>query len=106
MYRSRLQRVEEKRNVKRAVMLILGSILTIGILLVWGVPVLVKLAVFLGNINSSRKPIDKSDLIPPAPPTVLATYEATNSATQVIKGWSEPGATVYLTNNGDGVCFH
>lgn len=89
--------------MRKAVLLLIGTMLVLGSLFVWGVPVLVKLAVLLGNINSSRRPIDKSDLIPPAPPTILATFEATNSATQTVRGWAEPGASVFLTQNSESL---
>ncbi len=72
-------------------------------MLVWGIPLLAKLAVLFGNLNSSKRPIDKSDLIPPAPPSLSVIYEATNSAQQAIYGYSEPGATVYLTLNKKSV---
>lgn len=103
MYRSRLQRVEEKRNVNKAVWLILLTVVILGVAVVGGIPLLVKLAVFIGDINSSRRPVDKSDIIPPAPPQLITSYEATNSAVQSISGWTEPGASIYLTQNSDTV---
>ena len=99
MYRSRLQQTQEKKNTKTAILLLLGALTLVGLMIIWGVPLLIKLAVFLGDINSSKRPIDKTDLIPPAPPSVSAQYEATNSATQAIYGFTEPGVTVYLTRN-------
>lgn len=99
MYRSRRSHIEEKRNIKKAVWLVILTALLLLALVMWGVPILVKLAVFMGNLNSSRRPIDKSDIIPPPPPVVMATYEATSSATQVIRGWAEPGANVFLIQN-------
>lgn len=99
MYRSRLQQTQEKKNLKLAIWLIVAGIVLVGMMLVWGVPLLIRFAVFVGDLNSSRRPIDKSDLIPPAPPSLSVIYEATNSARQVIYGYSEPNVTVYLTLN-------
>lgn len=99
MYRSRLQQTQEKKNKKTAVLLLLGALLLVVLMIIWGIPLLIKLAVFVGDINSSKRPIDKTDLIPPAPPSLSAQYEATNSATQSITGFSEPGVTIYLTKN-------
>lgn len=99
MYRSRLQKVEENKNLKKAIWLIAGTLLFLVAAVVWGVPLLVRLAVFLGDVNSSRRPVDKADIIPPPPPVLLSTYDATNSATLALFGRTEPGVTVYLTQN-------
>lgn len=99
MYRSRLQRVEEKKNVKKAVWLIVITVAVLVAAVVWGLPLLVRLAVTIGDFNASRAPVEKTDTIPPAPPQLVTSYEATNSATQVVSGWTEPGSTVYLTQN-------
>lgn len=99
MYRSRLQRVEEKKNVKKAVWLIVITVAVLAAAVVWGLPLLVRLAVTIGDFNASRAPIEKMDNIPPAPPQLVTSYEATNSATQMVSGWTEPGSTVYLTQN-------
>lgn len=103
MYRSRLQKIEEKRNVKKAAWLVIITMGIIAALVMWGVPLLVRVAVILGDLNASRRPISKTDLIPPPAPTLLLPYEATNSATLTVKGWSEPGSTVYLTVNSEVV---
>ena len=101
MYRSRLQRVEEKRNLRRATVLSLSTILVIVAVIVLGIPLLVRMAVFLGDLKSSSRPVDKNDLIPPIPPLISVSYDATNSATQTIGGSAEPGSSVWLTLNGD-----
>ena len=98
-YRSRLQRLEEKKSLRLAVLLVITTVALIGAGVVWGLPVLVRFAVFLGDLNSSGKRVDKTDLIPPAPPQLFVLYEATNSATLLVRGWSEPEATVVLTRN-------
>lgn len=101
MYRSRLQRVEEKRNLRRATVLSLGTILVIVAVIVLGIPLLIRMAVLLGDIKSSSRPVDKNDLIPPVPPRLSISYDATNSATQTIAGSAEPGSAVWLTLNGE-----
>lgn len=103
MYSSRLSRAEEKRNIRKATLLIL---LTIAILIagsVLAIPVLTRTALFMGSLNSKNSIVDKSDVIPPGAPQIAIAYDATNSATQQISGLSEPGSTVYLTQNSDTV---
>src|SRR3990172_987874 len=99
MYRSRLTRLEEKRNLRRVVWMVIGILVILGAGLAWGVPFLVRVAMFAGAFGQSGRQVDKSDLIPPAPPMMSTDFEATNSATLTIKGWTEPGAVVYLTQN-------
>ncbi|MDO8488392.1 MAG: Ig-like domain-containing protein [bacterium] len=101
MYRSRLQRLEERRNVRKATLLGLGAILVVVAVVVLGIPFLIRMAVFFGDLNSTNRPVDKNDQIPPAPPSISLPYDATNSATQTISGSAEPGSTVFLTLNGD-----
>ena len=91
--------MEEKRNLRTATLLTLGTILLIFLAIVMGVPALVRLAVFVGDLKSSSRPVDKNDLIPPGPPLILTQYDATNSAVQVVSGTAEPGSVVYLTQN-------
>lgn len=62
---------------------------------------MVKMAIFLGDLKFSKTPVDKTDLIPPPPPSFSLPYDATNSARQTISGGSEAGSTVYLTLNGE-----
>ena len=95
--------MEDRRNMRKAVLFGLGTVGLIGILALLGVPILVRMAIFLGDLKASGRPVDKSDIIPPAPPQIRITYEATNSAQIDIFGYSEPGATVYLTDNGESV---
>jgi len=99
MYRSRLAKLEEKRNLRRAVVLVVIMIGLVGGGVVWGVPFLVKVAMFAGAFGSAGQQIDKSDLIPPAPPMVQVDFEATNSARLALRGWTEPGAEVFLVHN-------
>jgi len=95
--------LEDRRNSRKAVLLVLGTIVLLALAVFGGIPVLVKMAVFLGDLKSSKMPVDKTDLIPPPPPSFSLPYDATNSARQTISGSSEAGSTVYLTLNGESV---
>lgn len=99
MYRSRLSRLEERRSIQKARWLVLATIAALVAIGVFGLPVLVKLAGFLGDLRSSGQPIEKNDTIPPTPPRWLTSYDATNSAQIALSGLAEAGATVFVTQN-------
>ena len=103
MFRSRLTKLEEKRNLRKAKLYTLGTIGLIVLAVLVGIPVLVRVLTFVGDIKSANRPIDKNDLIPPGPPEILISYDATNSANLSVNGLAEPGTTVYLTLNSDSV---
>ena len=101
---SRMQRLEEKRNVKRAVWFTLGTLVLVAGLATLGFNLLARLFVFWGSIRSpSGTTSEKTDYIPPSPPQIVVPFESTNSATFYIKGIAEPGATVYLSQNDSEV---
>ena len=99
MYRSRLQRVEENRNLQKSVWLVLAIVGIMGLLAVYGLPLLVRSAVWFGNMRANSSNRDKSDLIPPGPPFLIITYTATNSAQLLIRGTAEPKSSVFFTLN-------
>lgn len=92
--------MEERRGVRKATLMTMGTIVLLTAAVLLGIPIMVRMAVFLGDLKSSNRPVDKSDLIPPVPPRINLSYTATNSGQQTIGGWGEAGSTVYLTQNG------
>ena len=87
--------------MRQATLLSLAAILAVILVIVLGIPLLIRMAVFLGDIKSSSRPVDKNDLISPVPPQISLPYAATNSANQSISGSAEPGSSVFLTLNGE-----
>lgn len=100
---TRLQRLEDKRSIRRSVLYVLGGVLLIGIAATYGIGALSRFAGFISKMGSANQPIDKSDVIPPRPPDLQSSYTATNSAEIDLRGSSEAGATVYLTRNDNAV---
>lgn len=98
---SRRQSVEEKRNIKKAYKYIALSIIAICFLIFLGLPTLIKFAGFLADIGKSDKPVDITDITPPAPPQFDSIPEFTNKERLDIAGTSEDGAIVTITTNGD-----
>ena len=60
--------MEDRRNSRKAVLLILGTIVLLALAVFLGIPVLVKMAIFFGDLKSSKTPVDKNDLVPPPRP--------------------------------------
>lgn len=98
---SRLASVQEKRNIKSAYFYITLSIISVVILVLFGIPLLVKFAGFVGEISKSNKPVEITDTTPPAPPQFDELPEFTNKETLNITGKSENGAVISIRANND-----
>ena len=97
---SRLQRKREKDSLKQAGKYILLTLVALFLVVKFGLPGLIRLAAFIGDLKSSSQPIEKSDTLAPGAPTLLPLPEATNSAKIAIAGYGESGATVKLSRGG------
>jgi len=97
---SRLIRKQEKKNLRRAILFGLLSLLLILSLLYLGIPALIKLSIFLGNLRSSYLPSEQEDTIPPTAPILSPLAEATFSAEINLSGFAEPGAMVEIFVSG------
>jgi hypothetical protein len=97
---SRLQSVEEKRNVKKTVLYVFLTIVLIVLLFVVGIPLFGKFSLFISSLRGGNKPIISNDTTPPAPPKFNYFAPFTNQASANISGTVEPGTTVKLTFNG------
>jgi len=85
--------------LRKAALLVIATICLLGLVVIYGVPVLIKLAVLAGEWRSSASGNARSDVIPPGPPFLLVNYVATNSAQLTVSGTAEPGSTVYISIN-------
>jgi len=99
---SRYQRLEEGRNVRRAIIFAILTILVIVALFVVGIPAVTGVAGFIFDRRGSST-IGLKDTTPPGPPFVNTPPEGTNKQSIKIEGTSEPDATiVYLLNEAEG----
>lgn len=64
-----------------------------------GVPFLIRMATFLGELKSSTKTVETEDTTPPLPPKLRPLPEATNKSQITLQGFAEPGATVKIFLN-------
>lgn len=97
--RSRLDRKEDEEITKKTVVLGGVTVLIFIIVLVFGLPLLIKLSVLLGNAKSLSKTDNQVKVLPPLPPRLVVSFEATNSATFTISGVAEPKVEVELMKN-------
>ena len=98
---SRLAEVEEKKNLRRALLLAFLSLVFIIFLFFLGIPLFAKFASFMSNLGKSDKPIVLNDTTPPAPPQLFVENEYTNQPALEIPGKTEAGAIVIVTFNSN-----
>lgn len=94
--RSRKERLDDEQVTKQTVVLGVVTLVVFGLIMVFGLPVLIRFSIFLGDLKSRQEKVVEDKVIPPPPPRLSIAYEATNSASIVITGASEPGLVVEL----------
>jgi len=87
--------------VKKTITYILLTFFLILLVIFGGIPFLVRIATFLGEIKSSGEIVETTDTTPPLPPKLQPLPEATNKNTITLKGFAEPGVTVKIFLNGE-----
>ncbi len=95
---SRLARLEEKRNIKRAALFTVGIIGIVVLVVTLGFSLLSGFFLFVSGLKP-KDTTTKDDFIPPVAPTLFISIEATNSAHFAIRGSAEARATVTLSKN-------
>jgi hypothetical protein len=65
----------------------------------WGLPALVKLAIFLGDIKAGAEKVEPADTIAPIAPQLLPLPVATFSARIKVAGFAEAGSKVTVSVN-------
>lgn len=101
--KSRLQRKREKDSLRQAFKYLLLAFGLLFLLIRFGLPALIKMAAFLGDLNSSKQPIEKQESLPILAPRLNPLPLATSSAEINISGYSQPGSTVKLFLRGISV---
>jgi hypothetical protein len=96
--RSRLGKKNEDEITKKTIFLGLATIVVFVVLVVFGLPFLIKFSVILGDLKKSGGEI-KEKVLPPMSPRIILPYDATNSAVININGLAEKGTTVELLKN-------
>jgi hypothetical protein len=97
--RSRLDRKTSEQITKKTVFLGLVTVVLAVLTLVFGLPLLIKFSVFLGQGKSKNQSDSEVKKLPPVAPRLVVPYEATNSSQIKISGFAEAKVTVELFKN-------
>ncbi len=98
-YSSRLEKKEDEEITKKTVVMGVLTILVLVLILVFGLPFLVKVSVLLGEAKNRNGKVQVEKTMPPLPPRLIVNYEATNSATIDISGLAEALTNIKLLKN-------
>ena len=114
--KSRLARGQSRLFMRQTAMLVGLSVLLLLVVIRFGIPLLIKLAVVLGDIRTGNRkdPKASEEILTLVPPVLQPLPEATNSANLAVEGFAEAGQTVAVflntnplpdvTADNDGEC--
>jgi len=94
---------EEAKIRRRAIIFGVLTIVLGLLVIVWGIPLFIKLIGILADIKTQNEEIIVQDVIPPPVPRLLSILEATNSAQLPVSGFTEPGARVKIKLNDEEI---
>jgi hypothetical protein len=97
--RSRLEKKTEDEITKKTVLLGLLTVVVFVVMIVVGLPLLIKLTVMIGNDKSKNDNSVAVKVLPPMSPRLIMPFEATNSSQTTVKGLAEQNVMVELLKN-------
>ncbi len=97
---SRRSTIEERKNRRKTVLYLVLTGVALVLLVFLGIPAIARFSGYITDIGKSDDPVQISDTTPPAPPRLDEIPDATNNREVIIKGSSEPGATVVIVLDG------
>ncbi len=101
MLRSRLSRLEERKERKRLTLAVVGSIAILIFVGTFGVRILIGFSLFVDKLRGTTVPTQQTDVLI-LPPVLDPQPIATNSAAIVVTGHGEAGRTLILyLNDGE-----
>ena len=98
-YSSRLEKKEDEEITKKTVVMGVMTILVLIMVLVFGLPFLIKVSVLLGEVKNKNAKEQIEKIMPPLPPRLIVDYEATNSEIISVSGLAEATSKVKLLKN-------
>lgn len=96
--RSRVNRKKEDEVTKKTVFLGVFTMFLVVMLIVFGLPMLVRLSILLGELKGDGETVVEK-VLPPMTPRLVLAFEATNSGVISIAGFAEKGVNVDLLKN-------
>lgn len=97
--RSRLNRASNEQITRKTVMLGLLTVILAIVVLVFGLPFLIKFSDFLSQGKIKNQKNEEVKKVPPVAPRLVIPYEATNSAEIKVSGFAEAKVKVELFRN-------
>jgi hypothetical protein len=97
--RTRLEKKAEDEITKKTVFLGLMTIVLFTLIVIFGLPFLIRFSIILGDIKNRRSVEVKEKVLPPLAPRMILPFEATNSSRIVVKGLAEKNVMVELLKN-------
>jgi len=94
-----LEKKEDEEITKKTVVMGVVTILVLIMVLVFGLPFLIKVSVLLGEVKNKNAKEQIEKIMPPLPPRLIVNYEATNSAIISVFGLAEATSKVKLLKN-------
>lgn len=101
--RSRLERKSEEQITKKTFLLGLLTVVVFILVIAFGLPLLIRFSVFLGEAKIKKEGNVSEKVLPPLPPRIVLPYDATNSATINVPGFAEANINVELFKNGSSI---
>ena len=99
LHYSRLEKKNRQRQWHQTWLWLGLTILLVTGAIFIGIPALVKLAGWWGDVSGGAASSATEDTLPPAPPRLAIPWTATNSATLDLVGYAEPGSQVEVFTN-------
>ena len=100
--RSRLERKKDEQITKNTVFMGFLTVVIFILIIVFGLPLLIKFSILLGN-TKSKKDITTENIVPPLAPRLIVPFEATSSSKIKIEGFAESGSVVELLKNEQSI---
>lgn len=98
--RSRLAQKEQQKSLRQAVVFGFLTVFIIIVLIFLGIPVMIKAAIFLGNLKKTSSSQEKVEGMLPSSPKFNPSYEATNSAQLNLSGYADSQTEIEIFLNG------
>ena len=97
--RSRIINKDDENVTKKTVILGVLTILMFLFVAIFGLPILIKFSILLGDLRSRNSKEVKEKVLPPMPPRIVLPLEATNSSRLSVGGFGEKGTMIELLKN-------
>lgn len=100
--RSRLERKKDEQITKKTVFMGFLTVVVFILIVVFGLPLLIKFSILLGNTKSQKETANEN-IVPPLAPRLIVPFEATSSSQIQIDGFAEAGSVVELLKNDQSI---